>query len=610
MPSKRRTRISGPSHSDPASVYADAVLAGKIVAGDFVKAACKRHFEDLSKGPARGLEFRPDAAVRAVGFFPAVLSITEGAKAGLPFELLPWHRFVVGSLFGWYRADGTRRFRQAWLETGKGQAKSPLMAALGLYLGGFVNKARAEVYAIASDRDQANVLFRDAVAMCRGQIPGYEEDGDTLESRGDVIIRGTGDNAWKIEFTATSGKFQSVASSDAISGPRPYAVLADEIHEMKTSRALTLWKAAIDKMSGDPIMILGTNTPAADQTVGTEYSDMIQRVVTGRAADDATFGFIARVDKGDDPLNDETCWQKSLPALGITYPIENIRSRVNQAKIMLTEALSTKRLYFGIPVGSTEFWISEEAWESCQGEVDEKAMVGKKCWLSLDLSKKNDLTALTACWDDDGHLRTKTWYWTSADHLPERERDAGEPYSQWVEEKFLLAVPGAVIDKEFVAAHVKALVETHDVELLAYDSAMIQDFIAAAMEVDLEAWKYEGPDKPQGTGLKMVSHGQGTRILFKEGALSMPKSVVALEDAILSNRITIDKNKVTEMCARNSYVTADAMNNRAFDKKRSRGSIDGIVTNAMAVGAAMAREVPAEDASSPWDDPSFSLVTG
>lgn len=601
-------RISGPSLADDASVYADAVLSGKIVAGEFVKAAAKRHMDDLASGAERGLLFRPDVATRAIGFFPAVLSITEGAKAGLPFDLLPWHKFVVGSLFGWHRADGTRRYRQAWLETGKGQAKSPLMAALGLYLGGFVGKPRAEVYAIASDRDQANVLFRDAVAMCRSAIPGYEEDGDTLESQGQVVIRGTGDNAWKIEFPGTGGKFQSLASVDAISGPRPYAVLADEIHEMKTSRALQLWKAAIDKMSGDPIMILGTNTPAADQTVGTEYSDMVQRVVTGQASDDATFGFIARVDKTDDPLNDETCWQKSLPALGITYPIENIRSRVNQARLMLSEALATKRLYFGIPVGSTEFWISEDAWNSAQGVVNEADMIGKPCWLSLDLSQKNDLTALTACWKGaDDHLYLKTWYFTTKDHLLERERDDSEPYSQWVAEGLLSAVPGAVIDKTFVAAKVQELCNRFDVQAMAYDGAMIGDFIAACEHIEFAAWKYEGPDKPHGTGLKMVSHGQGTRILFKEGALSMPKSVVALEDAILNGKVTIDRNKVSEMCARNAIVITDAMNNRAFDKKRSRGRIDGIVTKAMAVGAAM-NVVADKPVTSPWDDPNYSLV--
>src|SRR3954471_23706623 len=125
-------------------------------------------------------------AAHAFGFFPAVLSITEGAKVGDPFHLLPWHEFVVGSLFGWRRESGRMRFRSGWLETGKGQAKSPLMTAIGIYLMGYCGIARAKVFAVGADRQTANVVFRDAAAMCRAPIPGQEgepeEMRETLES--------------------------------------------------------------------------------------------------------------------------------------------------------------------------------------------------------------------------------------------------------------------------------------------------------------------------------------------------------------------------------------------------------------------------------------------
>jgi phage terminase large subunit-like protein len=101
-----------------------------------------------------------------------VLTVTAGAKAGLPFQLLPWMAFCVGSLFGWHTQSGRLRFRHGWIETGKGQAKSPFMAATGLYMVGFRGVQRAEGYAIAWDKDQANVPFKDAVAMCRATIPG------------------------------------------------------------------------------------------------------------------------------------------------------------------------------------------------------------------------------------------------------------------------------------------------------------------------------------------------------------------------------------------------------------------------------------------------------
>jgi len=280
--------VARPVADDPATRYACNALDGKFVTGEFVKEACRRHLRDLDGASARGLSFDAARADHVCGFFPAMLTVTEGAAAGRPFHLLRWQEFVAGSLHGWRRADGLRRFRMAWMETGKGQAKSPFMAGTGIYMMGYDGKQRAECYAIAGDKDQAKVVFLDAVAMCRANMPDVEEgEFESLESSGDVVIRGTGDLAWMIEHPETSSKFLPIASADSISGPRPYLVVADEIHEFKSAHALTTWKAAIDKMSGDPLMMLGTNTPAINQIVGTEYSDLFQRVVTGQAAEGA-----------------------------------------------------------------------------------------------------------------------------------------------------------------------------------------------------------------------------------------------------------------------------------------------------------------------------------
>lgn len=586
-PSRRRTKAE-PKPNDPTTQYALDIIEGRIVAGELVIAAARRHIRDLKEGPKRGLVWKPEKADHAIGFFPACLTITAGAMEGQPFHLLPWHTFVVGSLFGWTRASGRLRFRRAWLETGKGQAKSPLMAAIGLYLMAFYGVKRSEVYAIGQDRNVANVLFRDASAMCRAPIPGGDEY-DTLEARGEVILRGNLDNTWKIEHQASGSKFQAIANGEAISGPRPTAVLADEIHEFKLEAPIETWNRAIAKMPGDAMMILGTNTPASTQLVGTAYSEFFQKVAKGEVDDDEAFAYIARVDKADRDavFDNEAVWQKALPALDITFPRENIRGEVNTARVMLSTAMSVKRLYFGIPTGAVDFWIDEEAWAEVQGAVDPDELRGLPCWLALDLSQKNDLTALTAIWKEDrGLLLAKTWYFTTKAGLEDRARADSAPYPRWVAEEHLEAVPGPVIDKTFVAAKVAELVAEHDVQSLAFDPAGIGDFIKACDDIGLDVWRWEGPDKPEGRGLKLMSHAQGTRVMFEDKQLCMPRSVERLEDAILHKRIIIDNSPVTYSCAANAALIVDGQKNRAFDKKRSRGRIDGLVTIAMATGAA------------------------
>ncbi|PZU87338.1 MAG: hypothetical protein DI527_18855 [Chelatococcus sp.] len=485
---------------------------------------------------------------------------------------------------------------------------SPFMAAIGVYMTGFYGVKRAKAFAIGQDKNTANVLFKDAVAMCRGPIPGAEPDEipDTLVDLGYAIIRGEGDNAWKIEFPANDGLFQSLANGEAISGPKPTLVAADEIHEFKSNTSIEIWKQAIAKMPGDALMLLGTNTPSTSQIVGTEYSEYFQKVARGDILDDEAFAFIARVDKVDreNIFDTPAVWSKALPALGITFPLENVEGMVRTAKQLLSTALSTKRLYFGIPIGATEFWIAEEAWSSVQGVVDELKLKGCRCWLSLDLSQKNDLTALSICWiDDKGHLWVKTFYWTTSSGLADRARKDQAPYDQWVEKGHLEAVPGATIDKTFVAMKVKELCAEHEVEFLAFDAAGMADFISACQEIGLDVWRYEGPDKPEGSGLKLVAHAQGTRRMFEERQLTMPTSIERLEDRILQRTITIDSSPVTYACAANAQIVADGQKNRAFDKKRSRGRIDGVVTIAMVVGAATMTETKAK--RSFWDSDDF-----
>jgi phage terminase large subunit-like protein len=354
---------------------------------------------------------------------------------------------------------------------------------------------------------------------------------------------------------------------------------------------LETWARAIAKEPGDALMMMATNTPSADQIVATEYSEYYQKVALGEIQDDEALVYIARVDVADREgvFENEAVWIKALPALGITFPIENIRGEVATARHLLSTANSVRRLYFGHPVGVAGFWISEEAWEAVQGTVNPVAMGGRPCWLSLDLSRKNDLTALTAVWvDERGHLYARTYYWTTKDGLADRSRADNAPYNQWVGAGHITAVPGSVIDKTFVAAEVKRLCSAHDVKFLAFDAAMIGDFLEACETIGFAVWKWEGADKPEGHGLKLVAHAQGKRVVFEDRQLCMPRSIERLEDAILNGNITIDSSPVTYSCAANAQIDSDGQGNRAFDKKRSRGRIDGVVTLAMAAGAATA----------------------
>jgi phage terminase large subunit-like protein len=190
--------------TDPVADYARSVVEGAILAGPLVRFACKRHLEDLEQQDQRALDWRQDKADRAIGFFRDVLCLNGGEFEGVPFELEPFQKFIVGNLFGWYGADGYRRFRRAYIEIGKGNGKSPLAAGIGLYMLTADQEARAEVYAAAAKKDQALILFRDAVVMV---------DKSPMLSR--QLKKYGGGTPWNLLHQSSGSFFRAISSDDS-----------------------------------------------------------------------------------------------------------------------------------------------------------------------------------------------------------------------------------------------------------------------------------------------------------------------------------------------------------------------------------------------------------
>lgn len=589
---------------DETTDYARDVLAGRIVAGELVKAACRRHLDDIEHGEARGLFWRPDEAQKMIAAYPMYFTITDGPMAGQPFELLPWMKFLVGSLFGWWRVtrEGHERWRfdEVWLETGKGAGKSPLMAATALLIVGGLGRSRALAVVTGPKDEQAMVTMADAAAMVRATLPGHE-DGVSLERQGKFVVRGVGANAHTIEHPASGSVFRTASGkATQVSGPRPDAVFIDEVHEVADARLIDMWAKALAKNARGGILFLATNTPGIDQPVGTLFAERAQRVVHGHELIDSLLVFAARVDVADREtvFDTEDVWCKAMPSLGTTFPVDNVRREVEKARGAPMLAASVKRLYFGIPGGGADFWLDDpEIWDRALAPVDDADFVNCRCWLSLDLSDRHDLTALTATWEMPGQsgdeppaprLVQKTWYWTRGDSLAERSRLDGMAYEQWAAEGWLNVVPGAFISKDFVAMQVALLADRHDVQFMAVDLAKMNEFLEAAERVGLPCWYYQGPDKPRGKGLMLVKHAQGTQVRFGDTQLCMPHSIVAFEDHLRAGTITIDSNPINTACSANGKQTADGLGNRAWVKKApdQRGRIDGIVTMTMGAGAA------------------------
>lgn len=219
--------------------YAERVVAGEIVAGEFVRLACQRFLDDLKYGEERGIYFSEPRAQHILNFYKFVPHV-KGALAGQLIELMDWHVFILINIFGFViplvneetgevvmRSDGSgrpvmvRRFRTAYNEVARKNAKSTLSSGIGLYMTGADGEGGAEVYSAATTRDQARIVFEDAKNMVR-------KARSTLGRLFDF-------NKLAIYQEQSASKFEPL-SSDAnnLDGLNIHCAIIDELHAHKT----------------------------------------------------------------------------------------------------------------------------------------------------------------------------------------------------------------------------------------------------------------------------------------------------------------------------------------------------------------------------------------
>lgn len=552
-----RKRQPSRTSSDPVTRYARNVTSGKIVAGPHVRAACLRHLDDLEHGPARGLRFDTALVKRAVGFYRDVLRLAGGEFEGLPYELIDWQAFIVGSLFGWIDAAGFRRFRVAYIETAKGSGKSPLAAGVGMY--GLVadGEPRAEIYAAATKKDQAMVLFRDAVAMV--------DQSPELSRR--LHKSGVGTNVWNIASIQTGSFFRPISADDGQSGPRPHIALLDEIHEHRTGYVVEMLKAG-QKGRRQPLMFMITNSGADKRSVCWEYHDYGAKVAAQQIEDDSFFAYVCALDDTDNPFKDKSCWPKANPSLGITIPERYLEDQITQARGMPSKESVVRRLNFCQWTEADAPWISSQAWFAAEDKSAAVQLRGRRCWGGLDLSSTQDLTALVIGFEptaDDPYWRYLSWFWLPGDGLHDKADRDRVPYMAWRDAGHLVALPGSAINKLAVLKQASEIAAEFDLQAIHYDRWRIEDL---KMLMDQE-----------GISLPLAPFGQG----FKD----MAPAVEEFERRLVGNTLRHHGNPVMTWCAANAVVVSDPAGNRKIAKDRATGRVDGIVAAVMATGASM-----------------------
>ena len=562
--------------TDRVAAFCREVLERRIIAGPDVRNAAQRHLDDLLTGHLRGLVWRQDLADRAIGFFEDVLRLNGGEYEAKPFLLAPWQAFVVGSIFGWYTDDGFRRFSIVYIETGKGSGKSPLAAGIGLY--GLVSdgEQRAEIYAAATKRDQAQILFRDAVSMVN-LSPG-------LQSR--LVQSGRDEKVWNLFYPGTNSFFRTISADEGQSGPRPHIGLVDEVHEHKTGTVVNMMLAG-RKSRRRAMVAMITNSGSDKKTVCGQYHDLGIRVCSGQEQNDALFAFICSLDEGDDPFKDESCWPKVNPSLDYRAHGQSdgipgrkyLRDQVREARGLPAKESVVRRLNFCEWTQADSPWIGWDVWSQALERVPMAMLRNRPAVAGLDLSSTTDLTAFVLMFYptvEDPHWRVMPYFWIPDHELEEREKRDHVPYRQWIKERWLETTPGRAISKLHVLRRLVQICDHFQVMRIAFDRWRIEDLQQLMVEHSI-------------TLPPMERFGQGFQD-FAPAVDEFERRLLGLAhdgeegDVVEVETLRHDGNPVMTWNAGNAVIVSDPANNRKVDKSKSIGRIDGIVAGVMAAG--------------------------
>lgn len=499
--------------------------------------------------------------------FIETLRLPDGAGAGDLVVLRDWQKAIIRGAYDPCDAAGRRLVRQVVLSMGRKNGKTGIVSFLAIcHLCGPEAVRNGQLYSLSIDREQAGILFN----YTKNVIYMDDELSERLnvtESRKHII-------------DPISGSIYSVLSGEKKGkmGKSSSFIAFDELAEFGSDR--TLYDALLTSTAAhDEPMIWTFSTQApSDTAVLSELIDYGEKIKKGEVKDETFKSFLYAV-PFDADIWDEENWYLANPGLGDFRSLTEMRDFAQKAKSMPSMTSSFRNLYLNQRVSASDQFISADVWKQ-NGEASDLSVFDDLiCYGGLDLSGKNDLTALIfVAQDQEKQVHVMPFFWTPADNLKEREDRDKAPYSLWAEQGFLIAVPGKVIDYRYIAIKLGELHGKLKIGAIKFDRWRIEDLQRELNAEGVECW-IDGKDEEITGGLRLIPHGQG----YKD----MNPAVERLEDLLIQALIRHGNHPVLTMCAANTRVQADPAGGRKFDKIKSTGRIDGIVSLAMAISPDM-----------------------
>ncbi|NGM81297.1 terminase large subunit [Paenibacillus sp. 7124] len=492
------------------------------------------------------------AEARKFRDFISKLELDKGKK-GQKIRLLKFQFVICTSIICVKkRVNGFRRYREAHINIPRKNGKGFIISCIITYLYYCKNEFGSAILVTANTTKQASELFDTIKYMI--------SNNHTLKKY--VKIR---DSRKVIEKKNMNSKLQVISSdaSNADSYAGLYCIL-DEIHESKNGNLYDKLRTGMG-IWDEPLLITLTTASSGNDpnNLEMELYNYAKDIEAGRTTNESFYYAIFEAERNC-KLDDEEQWFKANPALGNFRKYDDLVDLANKAKQLKTREAAFRRLYLNQHISlDGETAINMNLWRNCLADIKLEEFYGKPCWIGLDMSAVNDITALVQVFYDEDQDKYIIYphLFTPKETIAERSERDNVRYDVFVQKGYITALDGQFINFEQLHSYIKELNGLFQVE-----------------EIGFDRWGAIGIISALEKNFTVVTMGQG-------GATMAP-AINDFENLLMENRLIVANNPVLTWMAGN--VVATDKNGMKYDKKKSKYKIDGIIALLMGLSRAVA----------------------
>lgn len=448
---------------NPIVEYWKRIESGKETVSKKVEKVYRHLVFDIVRNKECEWEYDHEKATHAIEFIERFCKHSKGKMGGKPFKLELWQKALVSAIFGIvHKVDGTRKFQEVILIVARKNGKSTLSAAIALYLMVADGELGPEIYAVATKKDQAKIIWLEAKRMVK--------KSPVLRKRIRPLVA-------ELISDFNDGTFKPLGrDSETIDGLNVHGATFDEVHAWKN---MNMYDVVVDGTSSrdNPLIFITSTAGTVRESVFDRLYDECELVINGYDdpegyRNERLLPIIYELDKREEWV-DKKSWKKANPGLGTIKKLETLEQKVNKAKAnpMLVKNLVCKD--FNIRETAGEAWLTFDQLDN-QQKFDIQKLKPRYGVGGVDLASTTDLTCATVLFmvPDDEHIYVDQMYWLPEELLQKRVMEDKIPYDKWKEQGYLRTTPGNKVHYKYVTEWFLEVQNEKDIYLpwIGYDS--------------------------------------------------------------------------------------------------------------------------------------------